>query len=127
MAQTKPRVVIPRNPEQLLKLAQLIQAKDAELGEQSPLAFLDWSAKLDTINEALAAQQEAESLRRQMESAYEQRDRKIKEITTWVRRSRDILTGIHREEMRKLGEYGFTVDSSARSRPSEQEQEATVS
>jgi cell division protein ZapA (FtsZ GTPase activity inhibitor) len=123
MPQNKPRVIIPRNPEELLKLAQLIQEKDAELGNQSPLAFLDWKSKLNAINEAIAAQKEAEALRRQMESAYERRDALLQEITTWVRQSRDMLTGVYRQEMRKLGDFGFTVDSSPRSSRSEEDSE----
>ena len=122
MASNKARVNIPRKPQELLKLAQTIQAKDAELGGQSPLGFLDWNSKLDAINKALAAQEEAESLRRQMESAYEQRDILVKEITDWVRQSRDILTGVYRQEMRKLGDFGFTVDSSPRKRSTPEEE-----
>ncbi len=92
MPQNKPRVIIPRNLEELLKLAQLIQEKDAELGNQSPLAFLDWKSKLNAINEAMAAQKEAEALRREMERAYERRDALLQDITTWVRQSRDMVT-----------------------------------
>ena len=121
MATHRTRVNIPHKAQDLLKLAQTIQAKDAELGNQSPLGFLDWGSKLDVINQALAAQEEAESLRRQMESAYEQRDILVKEITGWVRQSRDILKGVYRQEMRKLGDFGFTVDSSPRKRSTPEE------
>lgn len=108
------RVDIPRNPEALLALAETICTRDAELGERSPLGFLNWSEKAPQLDEAIAAHEEAEALRRQMEAAYEKRDKLVKDATTWVRQSRDILTGVYRDEMRKLGDYGFTVDGSPR-------------
>lgn len=119
MAPTKPRIVIPRNAEDLLKLAQSIQAKDAELGSKSPLAVLEWAKKIDQVQAALAAHNQAESLRRQMEAAYEQRDNLLDDINEWVRQSRDVLTGIYRQEMQKLGDFGFTVDATPRTKQQE--------
>ena len=118
MTSTRPRILIPRNAEELLKLAQLIQAKDAELGSKSPLTALEWTKKAEQVSIALAAHNQAEALRRQMEIAYEQRDNLVEEITEWVRQSRDILTGIYRQEIQKLGDFGFTVDTTPRPKDS---------
>ncbi|NJM00600.1 MAG: hypothetical protein HC924_18305 [Synechococcaceae cyanobacterium SM2_3_2] len=111
MATSQKRINIPRQPEPLLKLAEMIARRDAELGENSPLRLLQWPDKTTIIQEALTLHRQAESLRRQMEQAYEQRDRHLSEVNEWVRQSRDILKGTYRQEIKKLGEFGFEVDS----------------
>ncbi len=115
MAQSKPRVVIPRKAEELIELAKTIQSKDQELAEKSPIALLKWQEKATAVQAALDAHRQAEECRRQMEMAYEQRDKLLTDITTWVRQTRDVLTGFYRKEMQTLGDFGFTVNSSPRS------------
>ncbi|MEL7086169.1 MAG: hypothetical protein AAF268_15355 [Cyanobacteria bacterium P01_A01_bin.3] len=110
MPQSKPRVVIPRKISDVIQLAQVIQSKDAELGTDSPLALLKWANKLAAIQSALDAQERAEELRDQLDSAYEERDRRIKELLESIRQSRDVLTGIYRQDMSKLTDFGFTVE-----------------
>ena len=112
MPQSKPRVVIPRKISDVIQLAQVIQTKDAELGTASPLALLKWADKLAAIQSALEAQERAEALREQLDSAYEERDRRIKELLESIRQSRDVLTGIYRKDMSKLNDFGFTVQTS---------------
>jgi len=112
---TQSRIQIPRQPEKLIQLAQAIYAKHTELGTASPLNALDWEEKVTVLNEALAAHKQAEEYKRQMEKAYQQRDNLVDDITEWVRQSRDVLKGIHRQEMKKLGDFGFEVDDSPRS------------
>ena len=109
MPQSKPRVVIPRKIGDVIQLAQLIQSKDAELGTASPLALLNWLDKLTAIESVIEAQQQAENLRAQLDAAYEERDRCIKELLESIRQGRDVLTGIYRQDMSKLEEFGFTV------------------
>ena len=110
MPQSKPRVVIPRKIGDVIQLAQSIQSKDAELGTASPLALLQWTDKLAAIQSALEAQEWAETLREQLDRAYEERDRRIKELLESIRQSRDVLTGIYRQDMSKLTDFGFTVE-----------------
>ena len=112
MPQSKPRVVIPRKIGDVIQLAQVIQSKDSELGIASPLALLKWKDKLAAIQSALEAQQQAETLRSQLDLAYEERDRCIKELLESIRQSRDVLTGIYRQDMDKLEDFGFTVEKS---------------
>ena len=115
MPQSKPRVVIPRKNGDVIQLAQTIQAKDAQLGAASPLALLKWADKLAAIQSALDAQEQAETLRKQLDAAYEERDRCIKELLESIRQSRDVLTGIYRQDMNKLEDFGFTVEAKTQS------------
>ncbi len=69
MPQNKPRVSIPRKINEVIQLAQVIQSKDAELGNQSPLSMLEWEARIATIQAALAAQERADTLRSELEQA----------------------------------------------------------
>ena len=115
MPQNKPRVSIPRKINEVIQLAQVIQSKDAELGNQSPLSMLEWEARIATIQAALAAQERADTLRSELEQAYEERDLHLKELLESIRQSRDVLTGIYRQDMKKLEEFGFTVARKGRS------------
>lgn len=108
------RVVISKNVEELLKLAKAVLKKHQALGKDSPLSMLRWGKVGPSIDKAIEQHKLAEKLRRDMEKAYESRDRKIPAIKDIMRRSRDLLKGIYRGEMRKLGDFGFTVDSSPR-------------
>jgi hypothetical protein len=46
-----------------------------------------------------------------MEAAYRERDVIMANTTNIVRSSRDVLMGINRENMKRLGDWGFTVES----------------
>ncbi|MGK7913556.1 MAG: hypothetical protein AB4050_19045 [Synechococcus sp.] len=41
---------------------------------------------------------------------YEERNRHIKELLASIRQSRDALTGIYRQDMSKLQDFGFNVE-----------------
>ena len=108
------RVVISKNVEELLKLGKAVLKKHQALGKDSPLNMLPWGKVGPSIDKALEQHKLAEKLRRDMEKAYESRDKKIPAIRNILLRSRDLLKGIYRGEMRKLGDFGFTVDSTPR-------------
>ena len=107
----KGRVVISKNIEELLKLAQAVSNKHKALGKKSPLSVLPWSSILPRIDKAIEQHRLAEKLRRDMEKAYKSRNKNIPAIRDILQRSRDLLKGIYRNEMKKLGDFGFTVDS----------------
>jgi hypothetical protein len=108
----KSRVEIPRNAEELLGLADKVNKKHIADAANSPLRPLAWPAIGPTIAQALVFHEQAEALRRQMEAAYQQRDKLMKPIEDIVKSSRDILTGAYQKEMKKLGDWGFSVADS---------------
>jgi len=104
------QVEIPRNSDKVCELAETIIAKDAELGDASPLKILNWpedSARIETIR---AKGREAAELIRRAEELNEERKRELDVILPKIRRSRDILKGHYGQDLRKLGEFGFTVN-----------------
>ena len=108
------RVIIPNNPKEKLDLAARVFSKHSSLGPTSPLSPLDWSVHGPNINNALVLNDKAEDLKRQMEQAYEQRDLLLEPIDDLLKQSRDMLKSVYRKEPRKIGEFGYTVNSSAR-------------
>ena len=94
----------------LLHFADVIYTANKAKGDASVLSPLDWDDTKLKIDEALAKNAEAESLRRESERLREERDALMIDIWKIVQRSRDILKGTFRGELRKLGDYGFIVD-----------------
>lgn len=114
------RIKIPREPESLLTLAADVYAKDQADGQSSPLNALvanKWSDIGSTIPQAQAAHREAERLRRLMEQEYAKRDLLLEPIQQTVRNSANLLKSIFANDPQKLGEWGFEVDSSPKSKP----------
>jgi hypothetical protein len=109
----KMRVNIPANPKGLLELANKIFVKHDADAAASPLLSLqdiDLVAEQTKIATALVKHNEAENLRLQMEQAYKERDFLMQNTEKVIKNSRDLLTAIHRANMKRLGEWGFTVD-----------------
>lgn len=112
---SKARILIPTNVQEVLELAEIINAKHAADGATSPLNTLQ-DLKLTDIGPRLAACQQqhlkAEELRRQMELAYRERDVMLKPIAETIKASRDLLTGVYRTQPKRLGDWGFKVSDS---------------
>ena len=108
------RVIIPNNPEDLIALAKEVRKKHTALGKNSPLGALPWGKVGPGIDKALELHKQAEKLKREMEKAYDNRDKKIPAIKDIVRRSRDMLKGVYGSNVKSLGDFGFTVDTSKR-------------
>lgn len=115
MGKSKPRVDVPRNPSEELKLAAKIYSKHLELGAASPLNMLQshtWATNGPNIVTAQDLQNEAEELQRKLNQTYEKRDLLLAEIDESVKASRDALLGIYRDNPMALGEWGFDVHDS---------------
>jgi hypothetical protein len=111
----KSRVEIPINSKELIDLADKVYKKHLAEAANSPLRPLAWATLGPTLPQVLTLHNQAEALRKQMEAAYEQRDKLLKPVADIVRASRDILTGVHQKEMKKLGDWGYEVaDASTR-------------
>ena len=108
----KPRVVIPKNPGELMKLTGLIYAQHQKLGSKSPLVILDsptWDELGPEVDKAVATQARIETLEKELKNLYGQRDPHLDTFTDLDRRSRDILLGKHAVNPAALGDYGFDV------------------
>lgn len=108
----KPRVVIPENPGELMKLTGLVYAQHQKLGAKSPLLILDsptWDELGPDVKATLAAQARIEELERELKNLYGQRDPHLASFTDLDRRSRDILLAKHAANPAALGDYGFDV------------------
>lgn len=115
MANTKPRVVIPKNAEEKLDLAGKIFKKHTAMTTTSPLNALQthtWAVNGPQVATALTLHQQAEDLKRQAEQAYRKRDLLMEEITESILASRDLLLGVYRDNPKALGDWGFEVDDS---------------
>lgn len=106
-------VAIKRNPGLLLELAGGIYTKHQQDGASSPLKSLvdnNWEVTGPKIAVCLQNHQKAEELKRQMEIAYQERDKVLGEIEDIVRNSAALLKGIYRNTPKKLGDWGFEVN-----------------
>ena len=117
MANPNYRIVIPTAAKPLLDLASEVYTKHQELSDQSPLRTLQshtWEANGPEVAKALDYHNEAEEHKRKAEELFKKRDLLLTEIDHSVKASRDILTGVYRENLKQMGEWGFEVNSSAR-------------
>lgn len=109
-------VAIKRNPSELLKLGGDIYSKHQLDGAASPLKSLvdnNWEVTGPKIATCLQNHQKADELKRQMEIAYQERDKVLGEIEEIVRNSAALLKGIYRNTPKKLGDWGFEVNETA--------------
>jgi hypothetical protein len=105
-------VAIKRNPEQLIKLGGDIYAKHKNDGDASPLNALQdnsWAVTGPKIAACLENHNNAENYKRQMELAYQERDKVLDELEEVIRNSAALLKGIYRNSPKKLGDWGFDV------------------
>ena len=118
MPKVHTRIDIPNSADRLIKLAQSIAAEDVRLGRQvSPLCHLGWDVAVQEgglLAETVRLHADAERYARLAEEAYQARKKSLKELEKLVRRSRDVLKGVHGEKLKKLVNYGFQVDDSPR-------------
>jgi hypothetical protein len=107
--------LIPRNPEDLLKLADKVYSKHQADGTKSELNNLDeekydWDKVAPTIPACLALHDKAEKLKSEMEQVYRQRDALLLPIDFHVKGSSTYLKGKYSTNPKKLGEWGFEID-----------------
>jgi len=106
-------VAIKRSPEQLIKLGGGIFTKHQADGPASPLKALvdnNWEVTGPKIAGCLENHQKAEALKKQMELAYQERDKVLGELEEIVRNSAALLKSIYRKTPKKLGDWGFEVN-----------------
>ena len=104
------RIEIPSNPTDCLKLASAIMQKHTNLNDGSPVKGLDWTANGPAITAASGFDNQAAQLHRDAEVATGERDKLMPAVVEFVRQNRDVLVGVYRQNPKKLGEFGFTVN-----------------
>lgn len=106
----KLRVPIPANrSKDVLELATKIMKKHFSDAEASKLSGLDWEQMQPVIEKAMQLQNEADQHRTLAMQSIQDRNLLMEEVIEVVRNSRDILTGNFKKDMKKLGNWGFTV------------------
>lgn len=116
---TSGRIVIPRNPQDLITLAQLIYDKHVADGANSPLNQLDgmdWNTNGTKIAPAQQKHTEAEDFKRKAEEAYRERDIFLADLAKIVQNSAQLLKALNATNPKRLAEWGFTVDDSPKSK-----------
>lgn len=115
MSQVKTKVEIPRDVEGSLALGSKIYKKHTDDGESSPLRLLadyNWETEGPKVKACLDKHEEAEELKRRAEQAYKDRDAMLLSIKAIIRASRDMLEGMFPENVQKLSDWGFDLNSS---------------
>ncbi len=110
---TTGRILISRNPADLLTLASKVYAKHVEAGKDSPLnvmADTKWEVVGPTINTAQAKHDEAEAYKGQMEAAYRERDLLLPAIDDALKNSRDLLKAVNAKNPKRMADWGFEID-----------------
>jgi hypothetical protein len=106
----KLRVPIPATcSKEVLDLATKIMNKHFSDAEASKLSGLDWQQMRPIIEQAAQFQNEADHHRTLAMQRIQDRNLLMEEVLEIVRNSRDILTGSFKKDMKKLGNWGFTV------------------
>ncbi|SHI31660.1 hypothetical protein SAMN02745146_0504 [Hymenobacter daecheongensis DSM 21074] len=109
----KPRIVIPENPADLFALDELIYAQHQKLGAKSPLNALEELPSWDEVGPKVAVAQtlqaQIDQLEKDLKNLYGQRQLLLDVFVPQTRSSRDLLTGVYSQNLRRLGEFGFEV------------------
>lgn len=105
----KNRVRIPSEKAALVTLVQKVRARHEAEGESSPLKVLNWESINALIDEAAELEKQAQELKRAKLSVFERRKQKKEQVQQLARSIRDVLSGVHLTEKKKLGLWGFDV------------------
>ena len=109
------RVNIPTNPGQLIDLCVAVKDEHNKQAATSPLSILKWDDISPVVVEADGLDDQIGKLSRELEKLTERRRTLIEKpdgLADFARQSRDILSGVYRNEMKKLGDFGFEVNDS---------------
>jgi hypothetical protein len=116
---TSGRIIIPKNPGELLKLAQKIYDKHQADGAASPLnAMIDynWAVEGPKVAPCKKNNDDAEVAAKRAEQLYRQRDLDLPNVRAIVQNSAAVLKGIYAKNPKVLGDYGLVVDDTPRAK-----------
>ena len=115
----KARVNIPVNPRELIDLCVSVAAGHKEQGKDSPLSILAWDEVNPVITEADELDAKIADMSRELEKLTQRRRTLIEKpggLGDFARQSRDVLSGVYRNEMKRLGDFGFQVNDSPKAK-----------
>ena len=107
------RIVIPRSPEQILALAKKVYAKhiaDGASSQLNPLVDYNWVDNGPKVAQADDLNAQAKELEKKVEKLYQDRNALLKSVEKTVRASAKLLSGIHANSPKNLGDWGFEVN-----------------
>jgi hypothetical protein len=116
------RIPVPnlKDPLGVLNLTAAVVAGMAKADKDSLLVgglATELQAAGAKVPTALALHQRAKALEKELESLYEQRDAVVAECLPLVQRASKSLQGsLGTAQLRQMGDYGYTVDDSERSK-----------
>ena len=111
----KPRVVIPTNPGELIKLTGAVYTRHVADGAKSPLLILEsptWEEVGPDVQKVVQTQIRIEALEKELKALYGERDPHLASFADLDRRSRDTLLAKYAANPAKIGEHGFDVIAS---------------
>jgi len=109
------RIEIPAADSELIGLAVKIKDKHEKDGATSPITGLDWDTYAPKIDLAEQLEQQIAALNTQSEQLVQKRNALVDELGGFVRSSRDVLQGLNRPALRKLMDWGFSVNDTPKS------------
>jgi len=118
MSKKNYRIAIPDNVKEYKDLIKNIDAQNDALGASSPLVGKTAAIKQAVIDitRAKEADEEADALRRQAEALTEERNTLWKETVLSAERGwRTILEGEYIENVHKMGDFGYEINTSPQS------------
>lgn len=116
---TPGRIVIPKNPAELLDLAKTIYAKHLADGAASPLNAMqdfNWAVEGPKVDPCIANHIGAEQAAKLAEQLYRQRDVDLPAVRAIVQNSSQVLKSIYAKNPKILGDYGLVVDDTKQAR-----------
>jgi hypothetical protein len=113
----KVRVVIPTNPEEIIRLGLKIMAKHEQDGDSSPLRVLELVDPKRVLTFAEGENIKGKEHRQKSEHCLQNRDNSVGHrlplligtVRHFVTSARDVLLGRHKGEERALADWGFEV------------------
>jgi len=122
MANPKARVSVSQKVNEVLSLAEKVYRKHVAEGGNSPLKTLadyNWDTIGPGIETIKALHEESESLKRRSEELVKERNLRLTELKDSLRSSKNLLKSIYSKNPKRMGEWGFDVLDSVKSKPSE--------
>jgi hypothetical protein len=118
MAQARIPLPTIKDAPGVLNLATAVAAGISKAGPTALISgqlATELQAAAAKVPAALAAHQRAKDLEKEIEKLYEQRDQVVAECLPLVQRGSKALQGnLGKDNLRQMGDYGYTVDDSPR-------------
>ena len=119
MIKTKGRVVLSKNPKDVLDTTAKLYEQHKALGSKSPLNLLEdfsWDVTGPKIAPTQTAHKAAEDSKKEMEKQYGIRDMNMPEITEGLKMSINLLKSTFTKNPKKLADWGIEVDDTPKAK-----------